>query len=149
VTVAAPPSPPLGAAYDASRWRRIRGPVCTIGGLGLATLALHLRDPHSSGSWGYCPSALLGIYCPGCGGLRAVNDLTNGHLGAALSSNLLFVLVLPVLVFLLGRWALERWTGRVRQPDPRRIRVFVVFLGVAAVVFTVLRNVPTGSWLAP
>ena len=51
-------------------------PALTIGGLSLATLALHLRDPHSSGTWGYCPSALLGFSCPGCGGLRAVNDLT-------------------------------------------------------------------------
>ena len=148
MTVTAP-SPPLGAAYAESRWRRIAGPAATIGGLGLATLALHVRDPHTSGSWGYCPSSMLGFYCPGCGGLRAVNDLTDGHVGAALSSNLLFLLVLPVLVFLLGRWAVERWTGKVRQPDPRRLRLFLVSLGVAAVVFTVLRNLPAGSWLAP
>ena len=42
-------------------------PALTIGGLGLATLALHLRDPHAHGSWGLCPSAAIGIYCPGCG----------------------------------------------------------------------------------
>jgi uncharacterized protein DUF2752 len=148
MTVTAP-APPAGAAYAASRRHRIAGPAVTIGALGLATLALHVRDPHASGSWGYCPSALLGIYCPGCGGLRAVNDLTDGHLGAAVSSNLLFIVVLPVLVFLLGRWFVERWTGQVRQPDPRRIRLFLVSLGVAAVVFTVLRNLPAGSWLAP
>jgi hypothetical protein len=147
MTVTAP-SPPQGAAYAASRWQRIAGPVYTIGGLGLVTLALHVRDPHASGSWGYCPSALLGIYCPGCGGLRAVNDLTDGRFGAAASSNLLFIVVLPILVFLLGRWAWERWTGYVRQPDPRRVRLFVTSLGVAAVVFVVLRNIP-GSWLAP
>ena len=149
MTVTAPPAPSSGAAYDTSRWRRMVGPVCTIGGLGLATLALHVRDPHSSGSWGYCPSALLGLYCPGCGGLRAVNDLTDGRFGAAASSNLLFIIVLPVLVFLLGRWAVERWTGKVRQPDPRRLQLFLVSLGVAAVAFTVLRNLPAGSWLAP
>ena len=143
------PAPPDGAAYAASRWHRVAGPVCTIGGLALATLALHVRDPHTSGSWGYCPSALLGIYCPGCGGLRAVNDLTDGHLGAAASSNLLFIVVLPILVFLLGRWLVERWSGHVRQPDPRRVRLFLTALGVAAVAFTVLRNLPSGSWLAP
>jgi hypothetical protein len=143
------PAPPAGAAYAASRWQRVRGPAVVLGGLGLATLALHLRDPHQSGSWGYCPSALLGVYCPGCGGLRAVNDLTHGELGAAASSNLLLVVLLPLLVFLLGRWALDRWTGRVRQPDPRRVQVFVVAAGVAALVFTVLRNLAPGSWLAP
>ncbi len=90
-----------------------------------------------------------GIYCPGCGGLRAVNDLTNGDVAAAASSNLLFVALLPLLVFLLGRWAYERWTGRVRQPNNRRVRTFLIALGVAAVVFTVLRNLEIGAWLAP
>lgn len=143
------PQPTAPAAVEQSRWQRVAGPAVTIGGLALATLALHVRDPHQSGSWGYCPSAALGIYCPGCGGLRAVNDLTDGQVGAAASSNLLFVVLLPLLVFLLGRWALERWTGRVRQPNARRMRAFLITLGVAAVVFTVLRNLAVGAWLAP
>ncbi|MFC7497507.1 MULTISPECIES: DUF2752 domain-containing protein [unclassified Nocardioides] len=143
------PAPIAGAAYATSRWRRVRGPALVLGGLGLATLALHVRDPHESGSWGFCPSAALGIYCPGCGGLRAVNDLTNADLGAAASSNLLFVALLPLLVFLLGRWALDRWTGRVRVPDARRTQVFLVGAGIVALAFTVLRNVAAGSWLAP
>ena len=146
MTTTAPP--PAAEELSATRWQRVRGPALVIGGLAVATLALHVRDPHTSGSWGYCPSALLGLSCPGCGGLRAVNDLTNGDIAAAASSNLLFLLVLPILVFLLGRWFVERWTGRARQPDVRRIQVFLVTLGVAAVVFTVLRNLP-GSWLAP
>ena len=45
----------------------------------------------------------MGIYCPGCGGLRAVNDLTNGDVGAALSSNILVTLMIPVGVVLLAR----------------------------------------------
>ncbi len=143
------PPPPVAAAWSEQRWRRVAGPAVTIGGLALLTVALHVRDPHDSGSWGYCPSAAVGIYCPGCGGLRAVNDLTNGQVGAAASSNVLFVAVLPLLVFLLGRWAYERWTGRVRQPNVRLTRAFLVSLGVAAVVFTVLRNLAFGAWLAP
>jgi len=147
MTATAPP--PAAPAAEASRWHRVAGPAVTIGGLALATLALHVRDPHESGSWGYCPSAALGIYCPGCGGLRAVNDLTDGQVLAAASSNLLFVVLLPLLVFLLGRWAYERWTGRVRQPNGRRVQTFLIALGVAAVVFTVLRNLEIGAWLAP
>src|ERR1044072_5375565 len=72
--------------------------------VGLA-LALHVRDPHSSGSWGFCPWLVLtGHSCPGCGSLRAMNALTNGDLVGALSSNLLFVLMLPVLAFWWVRW---------------------------------------------
>ena len=54
----------------------------------------------------------LGFSCPGCGGLRAVNDLTNGDVGAALSSNLLVTLMIPVAMVLLALWAVDRWRGR-------------------------------------
>lgn len=141
--------PPVGAAWSQSRLTRMTAPAVSIGGLALLTLALHVRDPHQSGSWGYCPSAALGFWCPGCGGLRAVNDLTDGHVGAAASSNVLFVALLPLLVFLLGRWAFERWTGRVREPNIRLTKGFLVSLAVAAAVFTVVRNLAIGSWLAP
>ena len=107
--VFAQPAPP------ATRGRRMLAPAATIGGLSLLTLALHVRDPHQHGSWGFCPSAALGIYCPGCGGLRAVNDLTNGDVGAALSSNILVTLLIPVGVVLLGLWAVDRWRGHTRS----------------------------------
>ena len=95
-------------APAAQRWQRMLAPAITIGGLGAATLALHFRDPHASGSWGMCPSAMLGISCPGCGGLRAVNDLTNFQLVDAASSNLLFVLALPLRAGPLGRRPVAR-----------------------------------------
>jgi hypothetical protein len=137
-------------AREGTRARRVIAPAATIGGLALATLALHLRDPHESGSWGICPSAALGFWCPGCGGLRGVNDLTDLRFADAVSSNLLLVVVIPVVVFLLGRWALDSWTGRVRRPMDHRLNVVVVTFSVAALAaFTVLRNLPAGSWLAP
>ena len=143
------PSSTAPADSEASRWDRMAAPLYTIGGLGLVTVALHFRDPHDSGSWGYCPSAAMGFWCPGCGGLRAVNDLTRGHVGAAASSNLLFVAVLPLLVFLLGRWAVDRWTGHDREPNARLITIATVSFCALAVVFAVLRNIPAGAWLAP
>src|SRR4051794_6338351 len=112
MTTTAPSSPPLRAADDASRRRRMRAPVLVIGGLAVATLALRLRDPHEHGAWGFCPSAAMGIYCPGCGGLRAVNDLTHGDVYAAASSNLALVVLLPFAVIGLVVWAWGRWTGR-------------------------------------
>ena len=132
------------------RARRTLAPAATIGGLALVTATLRLRDPHESGSWGLCPSAALGIWCPGCGGLRGVNDLTELRLADAISSNLLLVVVVPLGVFLLGRWALDSWTGRVRAPLSHRANLVVTTAAITAmVVFTVLRNLPAGSWLAP
>jgi hypothetical protein len=141
--VYAQPAPPV------TRGRRIVAPVATIGGLALATLALHLRDPHQHGSWGLCPSAAMGFYCPGCGGLRAVNDLTNGHVGAALSSNILVTLMIPVVSLGLLIWALERWQGRTRELNGARITKATVAFCVVAVAFAVVRNLSVGAWLAP
>ena len=105
------------------------------------------RDPHVSGSYGVCPVyAITGGYCPGCGSLRACNDLLTGHVGAAFGSNLL----LPFALVWLGWW----WVARVadaagwhvrREPSGR---AFCIGLLVALAVFTFLRNVP-GSPLAP
>jgi hypothetical protein len=141
-----PPAAP--AVLETTRWQRLAAPAYTIGGIGLVSVALHLRDPHDSGSWGYCPSAAMGVFCPGCGGLRAVNDLTRGQLGAAASSNLLFVVLLPVVLAGLGLWLVDSWRGTRHRVPARAVRPLVVAAVVVAVAFTVLRNLP-GSWLAP
>jgi len=131
------------------RSERIRGPLLTAATIGAATLALHVRDPHVTHSWGVCPLyALTGIYCPGCGGLRGVNDLTDGHLGQAASSNLLLVLAIPVALVAFGRWSYGAWTGREIRPIPALPQAVKVGLIALAVAFTVVRNLP-GSWLAP
>ncbi|KAB2807632.1 DUF2752 domain-containing protein [Pimelobacter simplex] len=124
-------------------------PLLVAGGITAATVALHFRDPHDQGSWGLCPSAALGIYCPGCGGLRAVNDLSNLRLVDAASSNLLFLAVIPLFGWVFWRWTAGRWSGSPWDPDSRRLaRVTGVMIAVM-VVFTVLRNTPYGAWLAP
>jgi Protein of unknown function (DUF2752) len=125
-------------------------PAVTIGALSLATLALHYRDPHQHASWGLCPMyAATGIYCPGCGGLRAVNDLTNGHVGAAFSSNVVVTALIPVVTVLLAVWALDRWRGRGRHVPWQRLRPVVTVLLTVLVAFTIARNTGAGAWLAP
>lgn len=143
----------VSAAPPPTRLRRMAGPTAAAAGLGLATLALHLRDPHEQASWGFCPSALVGLACPGCGGLRAVNDLTNLQLADAASSNLAFVVAAPFIVLLLVRWTVGRWRG-VPTPvlaglTPRARIVLLSFAFTVLGVFTVLRNLPAGAWLAP
>jgi hypothetical protein len=137
------------AAATASRWERVAAPALTIGGLAAATLALRLRDPHEQNSWGLCPSAALGFWCPGCGGLRAVNDLTHGEVGAALSSNLLVTLLIPVVATGLLVWLVDRWQGRTRALDAGRVTRLTVVGCVVAIAFAVVRNLSFGAWLAP
>ncbi len=136
---------------SASRAVRMRMPLLTAGAVGAATFALHLRDPHVSGSWGRCPfNAMTGIYDPGDGGMRAVNDLTNLDLAGAASSNLLFVASIPVLIAWWVLWARRSWTGQPAAALSRtRSVALVTSMTVLMLTFTVLRNLPAGSWLAP
>ena len=140
---------------EPTRRERLQAPLITGGLVGGLTIALHFRDPHGSGSWGFCPFyAMTGLYCPGCGGLRAVNDLTNGDLAGAVSSNLVFVALIPVLVLLWVRWTRRAWAGApdgtaTRERVGVRVGVWTTLLVVVLVVFAVLRNLPMGSWLAP
>jgi hypothetical protein len=133
-----------------TRLQRLQGPMLLAGGVLVTSLLLHLRDPHRGGSYAYCPWLLLtGTYCPGCGGLRAVNDLTDGDIAAAASSNLLFVASLPALVLWWASTVRDRWQGRVRQVAARRHVMLAVAFLVVALVFAVVRNLPFGAWLAP
>jgi hypothetical protein len=130
------------------RARRLASPVAVGAAAALTTLALRLRDPHVSGSWGLCPTKMLtSLDCPMCGALRAVNDLTHLDVGSAMSSNVVLVLAIPVVVVLWGRRLLACWRGgEAMRPLPVPTWLWVGGLAVLA-VFTVVRNLP-GSWLA-
>jgi hypothetical protein len=132
-----------------ARYELLRAPLA-VGMAGLAALVLlRVRDPHESGSYGYCPFLLLtGRPCPGCGGLRAGNDLAHGDIVAAVSSNLLAVATAVTLGVLWVGWVVRRWQGSpggmVRVTERTGWAVIAV-----AVVFGIVRNTPWGSWLAP
>jgi hypothetical protein len=114
-----------------------------------ALVVLHLRDPHESGSYGFCPFlAVTGHPCPGCGGLRAVNELTHGDIMGALSSNLLAVGLLALLTVAWAAWVVRRARGSDDRMPVVRDRTLVLVL-VVALAFGVLRNTPWGAWLAP
>lgn len=117
-------------------------------GLGAAVL-LHLHDPHESGSYGYCPFLqLTGKPCPGCGGLRAVNDLTRGDFVGAVSSNVLAVALVAALSVAWVLWVVRRLRGKANSMIALNLPAGLVLIGVI-VVFGVVRNTPWGSWLAP
>ena len=129
------------------RWRRLGAPAAVVGVVAVATLALHLRDPHTS-TWGACPwEVVTGTDCPGCGGLRAVNDLTNLRVVDAASSNLAFVASLPFVVVVFGRWVNESWTGVRRPVDRRKTALVSVTAGMLVVAWWIARNLPGLEWL--
>ncbi len=132
-----------------SGWRGLGTPA-VIGGAAVAAAALvHFYDPHVTGSYGICPFyALTGWWCPGCGGLRGMHDLTEGHVLDAVHSN---VFLLPLVVgFSVWwcEWVVRRWRG-VPGRSWAMSRTTLCVILVLLTVFTVVRNTPWGSWLAP
>lgn len=110
---------------------------------------LHFHDPHDSGAYGYCPFLLLtGRPCPGCGGMRAINDLTRMDVVAAVSSNALAVSFVAVLIGAFLLWLPKRWRGRSDRMIVVGPKAAVAILA-ATFIFGVVRNTPWGSWLAP
>jgi hypothetical protein len=120
-----------------------------IGAVAAAALAvtagvavLFFFDPSTAGFFPVCTlHEMTGLQCPGCGGLRAVHQLSHGHLAAAWRLNPLLVALLPVALWLGLREAVRvltgrEWPGLVTRP------VFGWLLVGAALLFGILRNVP-------
>ncbi|HWI43027.1 MAG TPA: DUF2752 domain-containing protein [Nocardioides sp.] len=115
-----------------------------------AAAVLASVDPHEPGHYPTCPFlAVTGLYCPGCGSLRAANSLLHGHLTGALDRNPLAVVMLPLVVAAWALWGL-RLAGVATAWHPTRIPVpWIRALLVAVVAFWVLRNVPGWTALSP
>lgn len=143
-------APTESATADAAvgRWARLVAPLsfALIGAVG--TVLVFFHDPNQPGSYGICPSiALTGRPCAGCGGLRAVHALTHGDVALALDQNVLVVAAIPVAAIVWLIVLRRAWVGA-----PARPRLTLGFwLAVLAIllVFTVVRNIPAFSYLAP
>ena len=116
---------------------------------GTAVTALALRDPHEQGSWGFCPFlALTGQPCPGCGGLRAVNDLTRLDVVSAISSNAFAVALMAAFTVAWVIWVVRRWRGIDGRMLGISGRTGAIVLATF-VAFGVFRLTPWGSWFLP
>ena len=107
----------------------------------LGAAYLWRTDPHQPGHLlPVCPFRYLtGWQCPACGGTRLAYDLLHRDVARAWQDNALLLLVLPVLLWFLGRWALAGWAGRSYRVVLPRYGGAVVL--VVARAWTLLRNV--------
>jgi hypothetical protein len=141
---------PTGAgpsSFSGVRWRRTLVPLAVLGAAAAGVVAfdpVHHDVP-------LCPlHAATGLWCPFCGGLRAVWLLAHLQVGAALSSNLVLFAAMPWLAWrswrtLTGRPpAVLRVGGRVVPQVAVNVTVVVLL-----VAYAVLRNLPGLGVLAP
>lgn len=139
-------SPEVSPRRRAAGWRRWGGWVAGLAVAAAAAAVLHLHRPQGQFFFPRCTfHAATGLWCPGCGGLRALHELLNGEFRAAARSNALLVVGVPVAAAVW--WGVRRWAG-TRAGVSSRL-VWIGFLAVAA--FSVLRNLPglPFEWLAP
>lgn len=91
---------------------------------------------------------LTGLYCPGCGAQRSFHALLNGYIITAIDYNLLFILLLPLIIYFIFvfTWGKEHPANSfIYKP------VFSFTLLILVFSFWILRNIPITpfSWLAP
>lgn len=134
------------------RWLGVGLPLLAGGAVAGGLALLHFRDPHQSGAYGYCPFyELTGWWCPGCGGLRGLHNLTEGHVLDAIHSNILLLPLTLGFIAWWGTWLLRGWRGNPTPPRlPQVLPKSAMWIALAfLIVFTVVRNTPWGSWIAP
>ena len=145
---ATPVLTPAGVGAAAARRVPSPRPLLVAGGaVAAATVLVALRDPHTLGSYGFCPfHAITHLWCPTCGGLRATYDLAHLQLGAAWHDNALWVLAAPLVVL---AWVVAL-VRRARGLPAATLPVWAQVVGLALVLaFGVLRNLPAFASLAP
>lgn len=120
--------------------------VATTGLAGLAYVGA--VDPNQPGHYPACPFlAFTGLYCPGCGSLRATHALAHGDLVEAVQRNPFMTALVPVAIWLWVVWVRRVVTGRsVSEPVPPWLGWTLL---TAMSVFWVVRNLPGFSWLTP
>jgi len=135
-----------GSTMDRVRRLALPGIVAAAAALGTAYVAS--VDPNQPGHYPLCPTyALAGIYCPGCGMLRATHDLAHLDVAGAFARNPLAVPMYLGIAWLFTRWVVARWRGEQLRWDPPTWLPWVLAVGFVA--FTVARNLPGWTWLSP
>ncbi len=142
----------LPSPTPTGRGRALLGPALAAVAAGAAVARLHQTSGIDVAPFALCPlHAATGLWCPFCGGLRAVAALSRGDVAAAVSSNLPVTLLLPVVTTSWCLWLYAGWRARPGRQPTLSNRSGAV-LGVVLLLFTVWRNLPQlplGAWLAP
>jgi len=108
----------------------------------LAVGVLRVFNPATTWLFPPCPfRALTGYLCPGCGTLRALHEILNGHLAAAFRLNPLMVLLMPYVGYSGASSALETVFGR-GLPRVFLRPAYIWMLLAIILLYWILRNTP-------
>ncbi|PVC97608.1 hypothetical protein DBP19_05905 [Streptomyces sp. CS090A] len=132
----------------AGRLRRLATPLGILATVSAAFAYVGTVDPNEPGHYPVCPLLkITGAFCPGCGGLRSAHAFIHGDLGAAFSANAVATTGYFLFAAVWILWLVRAWRGQ-----PLRIVLAPAWwwsIGALLLIFTVVRNLPFGSALAP
>lgn len=117
----------------------------------IGIILLYIFNPGTSSIYPPCPfHALTGLYCPGCGSLRALHQILHGELSSAFGLNPLMVLSLPFLAYGFVSYFVDRIWGISFPVAFIPATCIWSYLGVI-LLFWAVRNIPAYpfSLLAP
>lgn len=127
--------------YTRCHLRRLFAALLIIASVA-ALIILYLFDPQTAPFYPVCFfHQATGLDCPGCGALRALHALLHGHLVQAIRFNALFILTIPVTLWLGARAILCLLAGR---PFPRFVTrpMFAWLAAGAIIIWGIARNLP-------
>ena len=90
-----------------------------------------------------------GFYCAGCGTQRMVWALLRGDLAGAARQNIFMLIFLPASAIYIVVEAVLYVKGKPLLSRSKAFPAAAALVLAAAMVFTVLRNLPGFQWLAP
>jgi len=122
------------------RKRRVLAAMLLLGTAPI--ILLRVFDPATSGIFPPCPIRYLtGLYCPGCGSLRAMHALLHGELARAWAMNPLMIVMLPFVTCGLVSAALLELRGN-GLPEIMLPAKWIRAFCVVVVLYAVARNLP-------
>ncbi|WP_106962882.1 DUF2752 domain-containing protein [Streptomyces roseochromogenus] len=129
-------------------WRRLAVPGGLFAAVAGAFAYVGAVDPNQPGHYPVCPLyRITGLYCPGCGGLRSAHAFVHGDLLTALHDNALAVAGYLGFAVLWTVWVVRAARGRPLRMELGPVHLWGI--GVLLLLFTTVRNLPSGGWLHP
>jgi hypothetical protein len=108
----------------------------------ISSMVLFRYNPAGSILFPPCPfHALTGLYCPGCGSLRAVHQLFHGNLESAFGLNPLMIILLPFMGYAFISYAMMIF-GKQRSAIIPASAYLGWLMLIVIVLYGIFRNIP-------
>jgi len=127
--------------------------LTVVGVVGFLLTMLFFHSPELANNfWPPCFTyKATGLHCPGCGTTRCLYSLLHGDIPQALAYNLLFPIMLPYILWSVGRFGYYYLSDKPKPPRKAWPRWVAPVLVILIYGYAAIRNIPSEpfNYLAP